>query len=52
LVGEPEERRPLGRPRGILEDLKMDLEEIESVEVGWIHLAQDRDHLEVLVNTV
>jgi hypothetical protein len=33
LAGNPEERRPLGRPRGILEDPKIDLEETEKVEV-------------------
>jgi hypothetical protein len=53
LIGKPEERRPLGRPRGILEeDLKTDLEEMESADVDWIHLAQDRDQLQALVNTV
>jgi hypothetical protein len=44
LVGKPEGRRPLGRPRHRWEDnMKMDLGEIEFGDVNWIHLAQDRD---------
>jgi hypothetical protein len=53
LVGKPEERRPLGRPRRRWEDnIKVDLEEIGFGDVGWIHLAQDRDRWRALVNTV
>jgi hypothetical protein len=53
LVGKPEERRPLGRPRcRQLDNIRMDL-----VEVGWgdvdrIGLAQDRDRWRALVNSV
>jgi hypothetical protein len=44
LVGKPEGRRPLGRPRHRWEDnISMDLREIEFGDVDWIHLAQDRD---------
>jgi hypothetical protein len=53
LVGRPEGRRPLGRPRRKLEDnIKMDLREIGFGDVDWIHWAQDRDSWRALVNTV
>jgi hypothetical protein len=53
LVGRPEGRRPLGRPRRRWEDnIKMDLREIGFGDVDWIHLAQDRDRWRALVNTV
>jgi hypothetical protein len=43
LVGRPEGKRPLGRPRRRWEDsIKMDLREIETDGVNWIQLAQDR----------
>jgi hypothetical protein len=48
LVGKPEGRRPLGRPRHKWVDtIRMDL-----VEVGWVGLAQDRDRWRTLVNSV
>ena len=52
LVGKPERKRPLGRPRRRWEDnIKMDLQEVG--EVGdWMELAQDRDRWRELVNTV
>ncbi|KAJ4436791.1 hypothetical protein ANN_16923 [Periplaneta americana] len=44
LVGRPEGKRPLGRPRRRWEDnIKMDLMEMEYDDRDWIHLAQDRD---------
>jgi hypothetical protein len=44
LVGKPEGRRPLGRPRRSWEDgIRMDLREIGLGGVDWIQLAQDRD---------
>jgi hypothetical protein len=50
LVGGPEGRRPLGRPRRRWEDnIKMDLREIGFEDVDW---AQDRDRWRALVNTV
>jgi hypothetical protein len=43
LVGRPESRRPLGRPRRRWEyNIKMDLREIAIDEANWIRLAQDR----------
>jgi hypothetical protein len=53
LVGRPEGRRPLGRPRHRWEDnIKMDLGDIGFGDVDWIQLAQDRDMWQALVNTV
>jgi len=50
LVGEPEGKRPLGRPRRRWEDnIKMDLQE---VECGGIELAQERDRWRAHVNAV
>jgi hypothetical protein len=44
LVGKPERKRPLRRPRRKWEDnIRMDLREIVREVVDWIHLAQDRD---------
>jgi hypothetical protein len=51
LVGRPEGRRPLGRPRRRWEDnIKIDLRERGFGVVDWINLAQDTGH--ALVNTV
>jgi hypothetical protein len=53
LVGRPEGRRPLGRPRRRWEDdIKMDLTEIGFGDVDWVHLTQDGDRRQALVNTV
>jgi ribosome biogenesis protein Nip4 len=53
LVGKPEGRRSLGRPRRRWEDnIKMDLEEIGFRDVDWIHWVQDKDRWRALVNTV
>jgi hypothetical protein len=44
LIGKPEGKRPLGRPRHRWEDgIRMDLGEIGWGSVDWIQLAQDRD---------
>jgi hypothetical protein len=44
LVGEPERKRPPGRPRRrSVDNIKMDLREIGWVGMDWIDLAQDRD---------
>jgi hypothetical protein len=52
LMGRPEGKRPLGRPRRRWEDnIKMDLQEIGG-GMDWIELAQDRDRLRVIVNAV
>ena len=53
LVGKPEGKRPLGRPRRRWEDnIKMDLQEVGSDGLDWIDLAQDRDSWRALVSTV
>jgi len=52
LVGKPEGKRPLGRPRLRWEDnIKMDLREVGR-RGDWMELAQDRDRWRALVNTV
>jgi hypothetical protein len=52
LVGRPEGKRPLERPRRRWEDnIKMDLREIEFGDVDWIRWAQDGDRWRALVNT-
>ena len=53
LVGKPEGKRPLGRPRRRWEDnIKMDLEEVGRGCGDWMELAQDRDIWQALVSTV
>ena len=53
LVGKPEEKRPLGRPRRRWEDnIKMDFQEVGFGVMDWIELAHDRDRWRVLVNAV
>jgi hypothetical protein len=53
LVGRPEGRTPLGRPRRRWEDnIKMHLREIWFGDVDWIHWAQNRDRWRALVNTM
>jgi len=47
LVGKPERKRPLGRPRRRWEDIKIDFREVGGVETGWIWLriGTDGGHL-------
>ena len=53
LVGKPEGKRPLGRPRRRWEDIiKMDLEEVGRGCGDWMELSQDRDRWRALVSTV
>jgi hypothetical protein len=53
LVGKPEGKRPLGRPRQKWEDnIKMDLQEVRGASIKWIQLAYDRDRWWALVNAV
>jgi hypothetical protein len=53
MMGKPEGRRPLGRPRRRwLDNIRMDLLEVGWGDVDWIGLAQDRDRWRALVNSV
>jgi hypothetical protein len=53
LVGKPEGKRPLGRPRSRwVGNVKMVLREIGWDDIDWIDLAQDRDQWRALVNTL
>jgi hypothetical protein len=53
LVGKPEGKRPLGRPRrGWIDNIKMDLLEIGLGVVGWFGLVQDRYRWRALVSSV
>jgi hypothetical protein len=52
LMGKPEGKRPLERPRRRWEDgIRMDLREIGWGSVDWIQLAQNRDRWRAVVNT-
>ena len=53
LVGKPEGKRPLGRPRRIwVDDIRMDLQEMGCGYMDWIGLAQDIDRWRTLVSAV
>ena len=53
LVGKPEGRRPLGRPRRRwVDNIRMDLQDVVRGYMDWIGLAQDRDRWRTLVSTV
>jgi hypothetical protein len=53
LVGKPEWKRPLGRPRRRWEDnIRMDLREVVWKDVEWMHLAENRGQWQVVMNTV
>ena len=53
LVGKPEGKRPLGRPRRRwVHNIRMDLQEVGCAYVDWIGLAQDRDRWRMLVSAV
>ena len=53
LVGKPEGKRPLGRPRRRWEDnIKMDLQEVGRGCGKWMELFEDRDRWRALVSTV
>ena len=52
LVGKPEGKRPLGRPRRRCEDnIKLDLQKVGGVRGDWMELAQDRDRWRALGGT-
>jgi hypothetical protein len=53
LVGKPEGKRPLGRPRRRWEGrIRMNLREIGLVGVDWLRLAQDRDRWRAVMSAV
>ena len=53
LVGKPEGRRPLGRPRRRwVDNIRMDLQEVGCAYMDWIGLTQDRDRWRTLVSAV
>jgi hypothetical protein len=53
LVGKPQGKRPLGRPRRRWEDnIKIDVQQVECWGMDWIDVAQDRDIWRALVNAV
>ena len=53
LVGKPEGKRPLGRPRRRWEDnIRMDLREVGCGGVDWMELAQDRNRWRALASAV
>jgi hypothetical protein len=53
LMGKPEGKRPLGRPRRMwVDNMKMYFSEIGWAGMDWIDLAQDRDQCRALVSTV
>jgi hypothetical protein len=53
LVGKPEGKRPLGRPRRRwVDNVRMDLQKVGCGYMDWIGLAQDRDRWRTLVSAV
>ena len=53
LVGKPEGKRPLGRPRRRWEDnIKMDIQKVGCGGIEWIELVRDRDRRRAFVNAV
>ena len=53
LVGKPEVKRPLGRPRDRwVDNIKMDLQDVGCGYMNWIGLVQDRDRWRTLVSAV
>jgi hypothetical protein len=53
LVGKPDGKKPLGRPRRRwVDNIKMDFKSIGWDGMDWIYLAQDKDQWRALVNTV
>ena len=53
LVGKPEGRKPMGRPRlGWVDNIRMELQEVGCGYMDWIELSQDRDRWRALVSAV
>ena len=52
-MGNPERKIPIGRPRCRWENnIKIDLQEVESRSIDWIDMAQDKDRWRALANAV
>jgi hypothetical protein len=53
LVGKPERKRPLGRPRRRwVDNIRMDLGDVGWSDLDWLGLSQDKDRWRALVNSV
>jgi hypothetical protein len=53
MVGNPEGKRPLGRPRrSWMDNIKMDLREVGRDGMDWIDVVRNRDQWSALVNTI
>jgi hypothetical protein len=53
LIGKPQEKRTLGRPKHRWKyNIRMDLRKTEGEGVDWLHLAQDMDQWRAVVNMV
>ena len=53
LLGKPDRKRPLGRPRRRWEDnIKMNIQEVGGLCGDWMELSQDRDRWRALLSTV
>jgi len=53
LLGKPEGKRPLGRPRRRwVDSIRMDLQEVGCAYMDWIWVVQDRDRWRMLVSAV
>jgi hypothetical protein len=52
LMGKPEGKRPLGRPRHRWEDNEKDIQEVRCGGMDWIKLAHERDRWQAPVNVV
>jgi len=52
FVGKPEGKRPLGRPRRRVDNIRMDLQEVGCGYMDWIGRAQDKDRWRTLVSAV
>ena len=53
LLGKPEGRRPMGRPRRrLVDNIRMDIQEVGCGYIDWFGLAQDRDRWRTLVSAI